>query len=166
MCFNAKCCMLCFAHDSSKGFDADEEEESLICHVSFMPFIDVYPEGFWGRFATTGMGWFPSVGCEHLSPESHRTVLQHQQISRGFCSFCIWLLFLFSSPKEEKSKTKCNQLTINTLLQVGQGCLSAERFSKDILPLCSIFQQNQHLETGGKTNKHKQALQAVCWRHK
>lgn len=54
--------------------------ESPICHVSFMAYIDVNPAEFWGRFATKGVGWFPSVRCEHLSPESHHAVLHHQQI--------------------------------------------------------------------------------------
>lgn len=52
-------------------------KESLNCHVSFMPYIDINPAEFWGRFATKGGGWFPPLGCEHLSPESHHIVLQH-----------------------------------------------------------------------------------------
>lgn len=70
--------MLRFTHDSSKAWGSGvHAEESLNCHVSFMPYIDVNPAEFWGRFATEGVHWFAPLGCEHLSPESRHTALQH-----------------------------------------------------------------------------------------
>lgn len=41
--------------------------ESLISRVSFMPFIDVNPPEYRGKFATKGVGWLPRWD-ESLSP--------------------------------------------------------------------------------------------------
>lgn len=73
VCFNANCYVL---HMIITRLEVGAEE-ILNCHVSFMPYIDVNPAEFWGRFATKGGGWFPPLGGVYLSPESHHTVLQH-----------------------------------------------------------------------------------------
>lgn len=156
-------------NDYSKAFGSGARaEESLICHVSLMPYIGVNPAEFWGRFASEFVGWFPHRWMWAPLPGVPSCCATTPADIKGLLLFSYVTpvpFLLFREGDVEKQTATSQQLTLRYRWVRGVQVL---RGFRKIYCHCAVYLR-QLLETGGKTNKNKQALQAmrsVCWRHK
>lgn len=111
LCFDAKCYMLHCTLSRAVGWTV-HTAESLIRRVSFMPFIDINPTEYRGRFATKGLSRPPRWDVS-ASPQSPITQCCNTGKHQGASAL---VMFYFSSLHRWKVHKDAENSTNTSLL--------------------------------------------------